>query len=53
MPPWDSTPLIEIQAANDPAKPLDRLSRPEQDRELARIAKIIADAVGRPGLDSA
>jgi hypothetical protein len=46
--PWESTPLAEIQPANDPNKPLDRLSRPEQDRELARIAKMISDAVGGP-----
>ena len=42
---YQSTPLAEYQAVNDPARPLDSLSLPVLNRELVRIAEVIRDSV--------
>jgi hypothetical protein len=39
------TALSKIQSANNPAKPLDELSKPERDKTLVQIAEKIADAM--------
>lgn len=41
---YQRTPLSQLQAANDPSRPLDALSRPEQDRALVEVAERIATA---------
>jgi hypothetical protein len=41
---FNITPLREIQAVNDPSKPLATLSKPEQDRVLVEIAERVATA---------
>jgi hypothetical protein len=42
---YDKTALKDIQAANDPSKPLDTLSRPQQQQALVDIAKKIDQAM--------
>lgn len=42
---YKETPIAEYQAANDPGRPLDRLSRPRLNEELVRIAEKIKSAM--------
>jgi hypothetical protein len=42
---FEETPIAEYQAANDPKRPLDRLSRPRLSEELVRIAGKIRSAM--------
>jgi len=42
---YNITDLSKIQSANDPAKPLDELSKQERDKTLVQIAEKIANAM--------
>jgi len=42
---YNQTDLSKIQSANNPAKPLDELSKPERDKTLVQIAEKIANAM--------
>lgn len=41
----EATELVEFQATNDPARPLDTLSKPQRNKVMVQIAKNIADAL--------
>lgn len=41
---FEATPLKNYQAANDPKRPLDTLSKPHRNKAMVDIAKLIADA---------
>jgi hypothetical protein len=45
---YTETPIAEYQAANNPARPLDRLRRSDVNRELVKIAQKIQEAATRP-----
>jgi hypothetical protein len=47
---YTETPIAEYQAANNPARPLDHLRRPDVNRELVKIAQKIQEAATRPFL---
>lgn len=40
----EATELWQFQAASDPSRPLEALARPQRDKTLLAIAKLIADA---------
>ena len=42
---YNLTDLFKIQSANNPAKPLDELSKPERDKTLVKITEKIANAM--------
>ena len=41
----DQTPIGKFQAAHDPKRPLDQLSRPDRKKVLEQIAEEIRDLV--------
>ena len=43
---YEETAIAEYQAANDPKRPLDGLSRPRLNEELVKIARKIKSAIG-------
>ena len=45
---YTETEIADYQAANEPKKPLDSLSRPKLNAELVNIAQKIKEAVTRP-----
>lgn len=44
---YETTPLKDIQALNDPARPLNKMDKPEREDKWADIAARIAAAVAR------
>jgi hypothetical protein len=45
---YEETPLNDLQAVNDPSRPLDSLLEPALMPELVRIAKIIKQLISEP-----
>jgi hypothetical protein len=45
---YQESPLVDFQAAWDPARPLNTLKRPQQEHALVQIAQAIKDAANSP-----